>query len=1065
MASVLAGKPAQFFVVPDPWVPQIIAGTTPEAGAYPGPATAAGVFGKMVPVQSGEVTEGTADLAYTLSRAGGPGKAEFCFCPVNTGAVSYRGKDDVRHWWGFHSPFTSATPGTDNNAIAWHPDSRNVVVYGGASSTGYVRYRDVDADRYDAWTQQTFTLVNAVASAAHGAALLTLPDGRLLLIQRITGTGGPTHDFDVYQCTNPELNDWQLVSSRIIQRFNPDSTFQTHDTGAQIRVARAGEYIRLVWADNTTPGLLHNWISRDRGISWERLADGPTFRDTGDAGDGVPFDMVGIDDTGSFLLAGVSTTTATNWILNRANGAGAWATGAALVVAEPQNVKALCFSLHPLWIYLFVWWSDTTTAANDGWNIRRGPKTSTGWADPNNVSGVGWESLTSPSRAHGYDGVEWGPGRMGAVWAGPSFAFYGTRKTESGGNGQTTGTAWYSEAWTERSAGEFGPSVQLRSLPSGVLWDVFWTCAEGRPSDAAGTAWTQTTVGTGTDSATPDNFQFTGSAAGDARFYSKAGPLGTWYATGFACEFVVRLDAGDSTTASENVAVRIIAADAGGVNKRDVAVRVSGTQLLVRDIATGTDLTILGVPAIDTGSTGAYTFVRLHWGANGAGGRIQVWSTGTGPSTSSASWSQSSTFTVPSVAGAGFTSVVRFGHLNQTQATQMRSYWREVRYTTDGSVLNFDGIFGVTDPFLADNYLFGAPAAGVPQYVASGLSVAWAGVGGALNDKWDGTIAHTYPVSAIFVDSPRIAWRSVNVATTASIIAWNGASVQRWRHNAIAIFGCNNRNVLVDYDSTTAFSSPTATETVDFTAFGTGTTALTAAVVDGNTLAITTPSGGFRWVQGELVGYYIRATSGAASGKTWKITRHPADNIVQFDELTTALAAEGLAATHTLIIFGPNSAKAYSAAVTEPYIRIRCADAITAEGYHMIGTVVPGRKVAIDVPIDWAHTDDEQPNVTSYRTRSGIAWAFVEGPNQRTISGRVVGDAERWRERFRGMLGAVAYEGRPCALVLDEDRTPESIVLGRVKSGSSLDNASWYIDTNGLRRVAGDLSITFVEEP
>jgi hypothetical protein len=135
-----------------------------------------------------------------------------------------------------------------------------------------------------------------------------------------------------------------------------------------------------------------------------------------------------------------------------------------------------------------------------------------------------------------------------------------------------------------------------------------------------------------------------------------------------------------------------------------------------------------------------------------------------------------------------------------------------------------------------------------------------------------------------------------------------------------------------------------------------------------------------------------------------------------------------------------------------------------SEGYYTVGTVVAGTKFDIDVPMDWAHTDDEQPNVTTYRTKSGISWAFAEGPAQRTITGRVIGDAEEWRQKFRSLLRQVNYEGKAVVLGADSDTNYKNIMLGRVKSGSSLDNAGYYIDSSGYLRPAGDMSLTFVEE-
>ena len=205
--------------------------------------------------------------------------------------------------------------------------------------------------------------------------------------------------------------------------------------------------------------------------------------------------------------------------------------------------------------------------------------------------------------------------------------------------------------------------------------------------------------------------------------------------------------------------------------------------------------------------------------------------------------------------------------------------------------------------------------------------------------------------------------------------------------------------------------------------------------------------------------------TGSAAGLTFKVTRHSAADTLIFDGESTALGTQGVNVGNTFCIFAPYAVKKYSVFQgLNPYMRIRLADTDTAEGYHQLGTVVAGRSVNVDVPLDWAHTDDDQPNVTSYRTKSGIAWAFAEGPTQRTYTGRVVGDAERWREKFRNMFRQISYEGKACAFVLNADQTPESLMLGRVKSGGSLDNAGWYRDSNGIMRTTGDLSLTFVEE-
>jgi len=144
-------------------------------------------------------------------------------------------------------------------------------------------------------------------------------------------------------------------------------------------------------------------------------------------------------------------------------------------------------------------------------------------------------------------------------------------------------------------------------------------------------------------------------------------------------------------------------------------------------------------------------------------------------------------------------------------------------------------------------------------------------------------------------------------------------------------------------------------------------------------------------------------------------------------------------------------------------LRFGVIDTDTAEGDHRLGTIVPGAKLDIDVPMDWSFTDNEQPNVTDHRTRGAVGWSYSEGPDQRTVIGRVVGDVtQRFRDRLRFLQRMIGYEVRPVALILDEDKFQP--MLCKQRAGNQQDNAAWYVDTNGIRRTAGDVSLTFVEE-
>jgi hypothetical protein len=146
-------------------------------------------------------------------------------------------------------------------------------------------------------------------------------------------------------------------------------------------------------------------------------------------------------------------------------------------------------------------------------------------------------------------------------------------------------------------------------------------------------------------------------------------------------------------------------------------------------------------------------------------------------------------------------------------------------------------------------------------------------------------------------------------------------------------------------------------------------------------------------------------------------------------------------------------------------MRIRLQDTDTAEGYHQIGTIVPGSKHEVEVPLDWSRTDNEQPNVTQVRTRGAVQWYYQEGPPQRTFTARMVGDAsQQMRAKLRGLLRSIGYELRPIAWVFDDERPVETAVLVRSVGGSQLDQAGFFRDSNDVIRAAGDLSFTLVEE-
>jgi hypothetical protein len=1062
MSVLCAGKPEAYFVVPDPYTPEV-ASVSSQAGVYPGLTTST-TPGRLVPMQSGESLDaGVGDAYdYRIVRAGGTNTAEFVYRQVASPENPYLGKDDMRHWWGTHCPI-SVSPNVRNNSIMFHAPSRRLFVCGGALSgnTVAVYYRNVDTDRFDAFTfAYNITLRQSLhATDSAGVAMVSLYDGTCIMVVRNT----TATDFDVYRSVDPTTNDWSLISRDIVLRFR--GTTVTQGTRAQIRVAASGDYVRLSFvgpvAGATCP--LYTMVSQDRGASWSATTDRNlnTFTTATVADDYCPFDVCGVGDTGSFILATRTSPLMPFYatpalLIYSTYGGGDWPDTTAYGDLDtfklvPQEIRAITLSSNESMVYVHALWSDRTSGGDDGWMMGR-------IEVPAFSSSRSRWSFLFATTMNTYLGMDLLPGRLQSVWCGNGWYFYGCTRTEASPvTAQTSGYAWYAGTWTKRSLGTAGPS-QVPLAFSSAMWNVFWAINYGRPSDAASTTWTRTVVGTGADTVAAAGLSMTTTTNGSLIYYSPSYLSSNWtmYTGGFAMAFQVRLNTGDGTDATHGVRLRI----SDGLNYYQVLLRVQATQIVARNEVTSTDIASVTGLTVDTGSSGAFHIVRMSVAAAGTNFRFEVLDTATD------TWYSSATVNVSTAVNAAFTTFVNFGILvHSAFGGSEQSWWRDFMLTDNGNLLNRQAANMVNAGAAnATSLLFGSVCQPSPQYLEYGLYLSWSGLYGTENDNWTGTMAYTYPGESVLVDSPRIAWRTEDVSTTGELKMYIGSTASRFVHNAAAVFGCNNRYVLIDYATDLAFTSPSATQTIDCTAYGTGTTPLSIAQRTGNSIQIS--GSNFKWTAGELVGCYVRITTAAfpaAVGLTFKITRHPFADRVHFDE--EGALSPPVSNGDQFVIFKPYGVLKYTGVSgTYSYMRIRLADTDTAEGYHQLGTIVAGTSLDVDVPLDWAHTDDDQPNVTSYRTKSGIAWAFAEGPTQRTYTGRVVGDAERWREKFRNMFRQISYEGKACAFVLNADQTPESLMLGRVKSGGSLDNAGWYRDSNGIMRTTGDLSLTFVEE-
>lgn len=1039
MASGCVNRPARFFILPDPVTPFCVSATS-QAGPNPGVATTVSQ-GNLIPVQSGDALSDSVatEYKYQIIKAGGVDSGEFAW--QRTDDEIWYGTNDIRHFWGYHSPLGTLDSAGSTCALYQKKTRNKLVIFQNSTNVLRVYYRSADATTpYSTWLGPVSHTIskNIGATNRQSIAACETADGGVLLVVR-----DETQKVHIFRSEDPTVgNSFELVCEDIVGQTLGPGTVIASNQACQIRVASSGNWIRVCWVTSITvsppppTANLVTFYSSDNGATWDNLA-GISIRSTTKAADTVPFDIIGIDDTGTFIISAVQDAPlgfAGGWLaVASARQDSAWSWTGQTLYNLPGTINSICLSKNDKYIYAFAYYVDYTsmTVPLHEWTVLRSE--SSLLTGTNAALTASWEQLGYPIYQN--EASQWMPLSVFACWTGSELLFVHQTGLEATGAVRTGISAFHAFGWTERSVGRHGPSVAIADLDS-TGWNGQWCVAQGEPN-YTNRYWSRVSSGAGTVSITSNVLTIT---TANVLYYNTThdtalGPS-NWYTYGGCWRTVMRY-----TSSTGFGYFRIVGSD--GVSQYwNAIVRISTSNISLAE--GGFTFEGISVPA------NSLVDIRVYVSASrSVRMQVYVFSTDT--------WYSTGTYTLTNV--SGFTqSSLRFG-FTVANGTSCSSDWYEVQYTTDGTYMNQD------EDFNSPYDLFGGLTTAEPQYIEEGLSVSWAGSGGYRGDTWTGNVSYTYPKEAVFVDSPRIAWRSAaNAFAQNDIIVRAGPSdavsdnYYTFVHDAVAVFGTNNRYIQIAYDDTETFSSPTATATIDCTLFG----GQTFTIASTQRASITLSGSSFPWSTGDLVGCYVENT--AVSGAAARITRHLAPGVLQLDSINGDATSAGFPAGNTIVIYAPYGFTTFTR-VNERYMRIRVPYwSAVSEGYYTIGTVVAGVKLDVDVPMDWAHTDDEQPNVTSYRTKSGITWAFAEGPAQRTITGRVVGDAEQWRQKFRALLRQVNYEGKAVALGADSGAVFQNIMLGRVKSGSALDNAGYYIDGNGYLRPAGDMSLTFVEE-
>lgn len=479
-------------------------------------------------------------------------------------------------------------------------------------------------------------------------------------------------------------------------------------------------------------------------------------------------------------------------------------------------------------------------------------------------------------------------------------------------------------------------------------------------------------------------------------------------------------------------------------------------------------------------------------------------------------WERVGPFTITESVVAGVIQILRFGQLanNGIPHVDRSSSWRSInvfgsseRGFSPGMVKN--SALGQFRAYDLDTdwpqHLRGRSLSGNPINMGYGISARWGGASGFSGDYFNGDTKYQYGAQNLVLPSPRLQYRSELDLTRSSsdtfkvvFVADPDNTMIMFNWNCIAGFNSNvgGITIRVSQDKVT-WTTPAALHQTYI-----------SRVYSPDILSMESPNkvvvrltGGpgympeqAEWNTSDSKPFYVNliGTIGSPPSPFVKTA-----NIVECIKLSETIYHLILDTDIDITLLGTLTAITVfsgrwvynvedGSVRNDRYIEIsgdRDLGNATNQALGM-GTLVIGIREDLTVPLEWSVTSNEQPNITNYRTKGGLTWAYPEGPPQRTITGRLVGDvSQEQRNTLRQLLRSHSqYETKPVVLVLDDSigvasrsapySDPNNVILGRITSGAQLDNAGWYEQTKSnspaadidIWKQAGDMAITLEEE-
>lgn len=527
-----------------------------------------------------------------------------------------------------------------------------------------------------------------------------------------------------------------------------------------------------------------------------------------------------------------------------------------------------------------------------------------------------------------------------------------------------------------------------------------------------------------------------------------------------------------------------------GFNKLHCTVRHGENQLVIYDQIANAPLTTL---TPDTGIYGTNCFSdywEFRWAWYPIAGdlthtRCMLMCRPNGSSASSDKWISTEMIKIAIrdnyVSGEILSQRLYFGHVASRSGEQIKSYWKNVSLHANNDLgvfsQNLANIAPLTNMFALDS-IRGRRISNNPDIFEpiNTTKIVWGGSSGNYDDRFFAEMEYDYPASNINSNtSPRIHYRSAETLLAVGNspeIVFAAKKDEVFFHDSISIINTNVREVEISYSMGSGYGSP---ETVSMLRLDQG------RISDVNENLITVEFANNDLFDSEIISneytkYYLRtdvtpAISGVANTYSFEIIKsfkfgNESAFLINTDNMNPNINVNIVGSS--VSVYSDRGYTEYKSSAYGKYMKIKLKDANeTAEGYARLGNIIVGNKFSFDTALNWEFTDTQKANQTRFRTRSGIQWSYNQGPAERQLSVRMIGDVtQQDRKELRNQLESINGYGESNLVFITEPmgRVRDSIFHGMTSDETTFQNQGWFYDeTNGRWYPVGDLDITFIE--